>query len=161
MKSTPAHRPLQHFPGLRCRVADVLPHQIIARHRNQVAFAHVTQTKQDLAMRSATVVLPVPGLPVKLMCRLGACACSPRFMRRLVDHEQRGDVTDAAFDRCKAHHVAVELVHHPAAWLCASHFAHGARAWLTAARGPPLRPFAGSGTGDAVAGSAAGDRVHR
>src|ERR1700733_7092732 len=25
-------------------------------------------------MRSATVVLPVPGLPVKLMCRLGACA---------------------------------------------------------------------------------------
>src|SRR5438874_8896247 len=34
-------------------------------------------------MRSATVVLPVPGLPVKLMCRLGACACSPRFMRSL------------------------------------------------------------------------------
>src|SRR6266513_2541087 len=34
-------------------------------------------------MRSATVVLPVPGLPVKLMCRLGACACRPRFMRSL------------------------------------------------------------------------------
>src|SRR5437588_239495 len=35
------------------------------------------------AMRSATVVLPVPGLPVKLMCRLGAWASSPRFMRSL------------------------------------------------------------------------------
>src|ERR1700682_1265381 len=34
-------------------------------------------------MRSATVVLPVPGLPVKDMCRLGACACNPRFMRSL------------------------------------------------------------------------------
>src|SRR3984885_12985179 len=34
-------------------------------------------------MRSATVVLPVPGLPVKLMCRLGACAARPRFMRSL------------------------------------------------------------------------------
>src|SRR5207302_1893350 len=31
----------------------------------------------------ATVVLPVPGLPVKLMCRLGAWASSPRFMRSL------------------------------------------------------------------------------
>ena len=28
-------------------------------------------------MRSATVVLPVPGLPVKLMCRLGPCDASP------------------------------------------------------------------------------------
>src|SRR3979411_1644237 len=34
-------------------------------------------------MRSATVVLPVPGLPVKLMCRLGACAARPRFVRSL------------------------------------------------------------------------------
>ena len=34
-------------------------------------------------MRSATVVLPVPGLPVKLMCRLGACAARPRLARSL------------------------------------------------------------------------------
>src|ERR1700722_1354263 len=34
-------------------------------------------------MRRATVVLPVPGLPVKDMCRLGASASSPRFMRSL------------------------------------------------------------------------------
>ena len=34
-------------------------------------------------MRMATVVLPVPGLPVKHMCRLGGLAVSPRFMRNL------------------------------------------------------------------------------
>ncbi len=38
-------------------------------------------------MRMATVVLPVPGLPVKLMCRLGpepaGPAASPRFRRSL------------------------------------------------------------------------------
>src|ERR1700761_8246269 len=35
-------------------------------------------------MRKATVVLPVPGLPVKDMCRLGACACMPKFSRSLL-----------------------------------------------------------------------------
>ncbi len=32
-------------------------------------------------MRMATVVLPVPGLPVKLMCRVGACEERPNFER--------------------------------------------------------------------------------
>ena len=32
-------------------------------------------------MRTATVVLPVPGLPVKLMCKVGACEASPNFDR--------------------------------------------------------------------------------
>ena len=32
-------------------------------------------------MRSATVVLPVPGLPVKLMCRVGGSEVRPNFAR--------------------------------------------------------------------------------
>ena len=35
------------------------------------------------AMRSATVVLPVPGLPLKHMCRLGDWLASPRLRRSL------------------------------------------------------------------------------
>ena len=34
-------------------------------------------------MRMATVVLPVPGLPLKHMCKLGAWLVSPRLMRSL------------------------------------------------------------------------------
>jgi hypothetical protein len=30
-------------------------------------------------MVTATVVLPVPGLPVKLMCSVGACEATPSF----------------------------------------------------------------------------------
>ena len=62
-------------------------------------------------MRSATVVLPVPGLPVKHMCSVGVCAVQARFSAQLVDHQQRGDVADAGFHRRQADsQIAVEFV---------------------------------------------------
>ncbi len=64
-------------------------------------------------MRSATVVLPVPGLPVKLMCRLGALRrLQAEVQAQLVDHQQRGDVADALLDGRQADQVAVEFVEH-------------------------------------------------
>ena len=71
-------------------------------------------------MRSATVVLPVPGLPVKDMCRLGACACRPRFMRSL------SITRSAAMSRMRALMGASPMrscsssVMTASAWLCAS-----------------------------------------
>ena len=71
-------------------------------------------------MRSATVVLPVPGLPVKDMCRLGACACSPRFMRSL------SITSSAAISRMRALIGASPIRSRSSssmtapAWLCAS-----------------------------------------
>ena len=59
-------------------------------------------------MRSATVVLPVPGLPVNDMWRDGAPALSPRSRRRLVDQQQRGNVANAALDRREAYQLAIE-----------------------------------------------------
>ena len=70
-------------------------------------------------MRIATVVLPVPGLPVKLMCSDGACAARPRLRAQLVDHQQRGDVADALLDRHQADQVAIEFVDHRLAPGCA------------------------------------------
>ena len=46
-------------------------------------------------MRSATVVLPVPGLPVKHMCSARRLRLQPEVHAQLVDHQQRGDVADA------------------------------------------------------------------
>jgi hypothetical protein len=70
-------------------------------------------------MRSATVVLPVPGLPVKHMCRLGAGACRPSPAQP-VDDQQRRDVADALLDRRQADQVAVELGEHRSTWLSRS-----------------------------------------
>jgi hypothetical protein len=54
-------------------------------------------------MRSATVVLPVPGLPVRRRARLQAFASA-----ELVDQQQRGNVADAALHRRQTHQLGVE-----------------------------------------------------
>ena len=43
-----AHRLLEHLVGLGRGVADVLADQVVAGHRDQVAFAHVAEPVQDL-----------------------------------------------------------------------------------------------------------------
>ena len=60
-------------------------------------------------MRRATVVLPVPGLPVKTLQRrrLGGEA-EPR--RSPIDDEQRANLADAQLDRSEADQLAIELV---------------------------------------------------
>src|SRR5882762_5890821 len=100
-------------------------------------------------MRSATVVLPVPGLPVKLMCRLGACADRPRFMRSL------SITSSAAMSRMRAL-IGVRPTRSrssssitPPAWLCAS-TSLTVRAWADCGPWAAVAPVAGSGTGDAV-----------
>src|SRR6266576_5590473 len=102
-------------------------------------------------MRSATVVLPVPGLPVKLMCRLGACACNPRFMRSL------SITSNAAMSRMRAligvrptRSRSSSSITAPA-WLCAStsltvRASVDGDAWAAAA------PVGGSGTAAALPG---------
>ena len=61
-------------------------------------------------MRSATVVLPVPGLPVKDICSVGVSAVSPSCSPHPFDHQQRGDFADARLDRLQADQLAIELV---------------------------------------------------
>ena len=45
-------------------------------------------------MRRATVVFPVPGLPVKHMCREGGSAESPTCSAQSFHQQQRGDLAD-------------------------------------------------------------------
>ena len=46
-------------------------------------------------MRSATVVLPVPGLPVKDICSVGVSAVRPSAAAHPVDDQQRANLADA------------------------------------------------------------------
>ena len=63
-------------------------------------------------MRTATVVLPVPGLPVKLMCNVGVCEASPNFDRTAIDQQERRDLADALLDRREANEFIVKLLKH-------------------------------------------------
>ena len=70
MNSTPPIALLEHFLGLGRGVADVLADQVVARHAPPGGpCARSPGGAGSAAMRIATVVLPVPGLPVKHMCR--------------------------------------------------------------------------------------------
>src|SRR6202158_3570536 len=97
-------------------------------------------------MRMATVVLPVPGLPVKDMCKLGACACSPRFMRSL------SITSSAAISRIRALTGASPIRSRSSSSMTAP-------AWLWASTWFTVRMLLGSIAGTAgasAAGAAAG-----
>ena len=98
-------------------------------------------------MRSATVVLPVPGLPVKRHVQARRLRLQAEVHAQLVDHQQRGDVADARLDRRQSHQVAVELVDHRIGLALREHLAHGAR---------PVAPLGCAAAGAAACASAAG-----
>ena len=104
-----AHGFLQHFAGFGRGVADILADEIVARHRHQMTFAHIAEAMQQPAILSATVVLPTPGLPVKLMCRVGVSCANPQFLPRAIHQQQRGGLADALFDRREADQFAVKF----------------------------------------------------
>ena len=60
------------------------------------------------------MVLPVPGLPVKLMCRVGAATLEAEFRPHAIDQQQRRDLADALLDRREADQLVVELFQHRA-----------------------------------------------
>ena len=65
-------------------------------------------------MRSATVVLPVPGLPVKLMCSVGGSWARPSAARARSTSSSAAISRMRRLDRRQADQLAVELVQHRA-----------------------------------------------
>ena len=61
-------------------------------------------------MRSATVVLPVPGLPVKLMCSVGGVVCQAHALARASTSSSAAISRMRVLDRREADQLAVELV---------------------------------------------------
>ncbi len=63
-------------------------------------------------MRVATVVLPVPGLPVKLMCSVGASDVRPNFARTRSTSSSAAISRMRLLDRREADQLVVELLQH-------------------------------------------------
>jgi hypothetical protein len=62
-----------------------------------------------LAIRSATVVFPVPGFPVNDMCSVGAFRRQSHALADALDQKQRRNLADTRLDRLQADQFAVEL----------------------------------------------------
>ena len=75
---------------------------------DEMAFAHVAQAMKDPAMRSATVVLPVPGLPVK-PCAAWAGRTRARPVREPLHQQKRRDLANALLDRREPDEIAIEF----------------------------------------------------
>ncbi len=64
------------------------------------------------AICSATVVLPVPGLPVNDMCRVGNVGRQRHLLPDALDQQQRRDLTNAGLHGLQADQFGIELVEH-------------------------------------------------
>ncbi len=77
----PAERRVEDRPRLGGRLPDVAGDEVRAVGLDQVADRHDTEGSVDLGEQRATVVLPVPGLPVKTRWRLVSMVGRPRSAR--------------------------------------------------------------------------------
>ena len=140
-----AHRLLQHFLGLRSGVADVLADQVVARHRHQVAFAHVAEPMQDLRHAQRDRGLAGARIAGEGHVQARRLRLQPEVHAQLVDHQQRRDVADAALDRREPDQIALELVHDRAGLALRQHLVHGAQCARHRAAARRLAALAGGG----------------
>ena len=103
----------EHLLRLRRRVADVLADEVVARARDDARLARCSRGGAgSAAIFIATVVLPVPGLPVNDMCSDGRSEARPTSAR------SRSISSSAAISRIRVltgserDQLAVELVEH-------------------------------------------------
>jgi len=81
MKQHASHRLLDAILGFGSGVADILANEIVARDAHHLLASNAAEAMQDLRHTRATVVLPVPGWPVKPMCSEGGSVSSPIICR--------------------------------------------------------------------------------
>jgi len=91
-----------------------------------------------------------PGVAGEAHVQAGRLRLQPQVSCAACRSQQRGDVTDARFDRCKAHQVAVRARPSPRRPGCAPALRSRCRASADCGPWAAVAPVAGSGTGDAV-----------
>ena len=107
-----AVRALEHVLGLRRRVPDVLPHQVVAGDRHQVPLLDVAEPVQDLRHPQRDGRLARAGVARERHVQRRRLGRQVRLAPQPVDHEQRRDLADARLDRPQRHELPVELVEH-------------------------------------------------
>ena len=93
-------------------MTDILTDQIVARHRHDDGRGAEAKPVQDAGHPSATVVLPVPGLPLNDMCRVGKVVARRHLLPDPFDQQQRGDLANPGLHRSQPDQLAIKLLQH-------------------------------------------------
>ncbi len=123
-----AHRLLQHLLGLRCSVADVLAHQVIARDADHLRPAYVTEAMEDLRHFQRDRGLAGAGIAGETHVQARRLRGEAHTGTQLVDHQQCGNVANALLDRRQTDECVLQLVDHGIDLRLRKHLVDGA--WL-------------------------------
>jgi len=101
------HGLFQHFLGLGRGVADILPHQIVAGHRHQMALADVAKPPRHLQRDGG---LAGAGIAGEGHVQGGGVVGQPQRLAGAFDQQQRGGFAQALLDRLQPDHFVIEIV---------------------------------------------------
>ena len=105
-----AHGPLEHFLGLGRGMADILADQVVAGHRNQMAFAHIAEAVKDARHAQRHRGLAGAGIAGEGHVQRRRRRRQGRAARaRAPTSRKRRDLADALLHRREADQVAFEL----------------------------------------------------
>ena len=93
---------LEHLPGLRGRVADVLPDEVVARDGHDLGLRDVAQPMEDLGHAQRDGRLPRAGVAGEAHVQRGSRAGQALLAAQAIDDEQRRDLADARLHRLAA-----------------------------------------------------------
>ena len=105
-----AHGLLQHFLGLRRGVADILADEIVARDRDEMAFADIAERVQDLGHAHRDRRLAGAGIAGEGHMQRRRLGGEADALAHPIDEQQRCDLADTGFDRLQANELAIKFV---------------------------------------------------
>ncbi len=105
-----AHGALQHVLRLRRGVADVLADEVIARHRDEVAFANITEAMEDARHSHRHRRLAGAGVAGKSHVKRRRCRGEARAFSRSGDEQERSDLANPPLHRREPDELGVELL---------------------------------------------------
>ena len=95
-------------------MADELANQVVTRHRDQVALAHMAELLEYLGHAHRNRGLAGAGVAGEAHVQRRRGRLQAVIGPQLVIQQQRGDVMDAAFHRCEADQFGIQSVKHHA-----------------------------------------------
>ena len=109
MNSTPPMAFFSTSRGLGRGMADVLADQIVARHRDQMPFAHIAETVQQPGHFQRHRGLADAGIAGETHVQRRRLVREAELLARALHQQQRGGLADALLDRREADQLVVEL----------------------------------------------------
>jgi hypothetical protein len=91
-------------------MTDILAHQIVARNADDLIASCITEAVQDLGHPQSNRRFASSRITRETHMQGGWFRLEPELTSRTFDEKQRGDLSDACFDRCESDKLVVKLI---------------------------------------------------